>query len=182
MRGGTVLHKAHLAPSSRYSEDIDLVLTKPMDQDTLKRHLIRVLTPILGMPSPSVIADAWLALRNVVRPSKILRVVFKFIPLGLKREETIKVEVNLNEHQALYPFVMVDFQTLDEDGEDDFEANMRFAAALALRATPPNICLRWLNCHTACRCCWQAMLSIYRKISMTTIAMRLRHLSLPRAI
>ncbi|MEX3964843.1 nucleotidyl transferase AbiEii/AbiGii toxin family protein [Paraburkholderia sp. EG286B] len=26
MRGGTVLHKAHLAPAVRYSEDIDLVL------------------------------------------------------------------------------------------------------------------------------------------------------------
>ena len=25
MRGGTLLHKAHLAPASRYSEDIDLV-------------------------------------------------------------------------------------------------------------------------------------------------------------
>jgi predicted nucleotidyltransferase component of viral defense system len=25
MRGGTVLHKGHLAPASRYSEDIDLV-------------------------------------------------------------------------------------------------------------------------------------------------------------
>ena len=24
MRGGTVLHKAHLAPAARYSEDIDL--------------------------------------------------------------------------------------------------------------------------------------------------------------
>jgi predicted nucleotidyltransferase component of viral defense system len=117
MRGGTVLHKAHLTPSSRYSEDIDLVLTKPMNQDALEKHLTRVLTPIVGTPSPSVVADAWLALRNVVRPSKILRVVFKFIPLGLKREETIKVEVNLNEHQALYPFVMVDFQTLDNEGE-----------------------------------------------------------------
>ena len=30
MRGGTVLHKAHLAPAARYSEDIDLVLVKPM--------------------------------------------------------------------------------------------------------------------------------------------------------
>jgi predicted nucleotidyltransferase component of viral defense system len=28
MRGGTVLHKAHLAPAARYSEDIDLVLVK----------------------------------------------------------------------------------------------------------------------------------------------------------
>jgi Nucleotidyl transferase AbiEii toxin, Type IV TA system len=26
MRGGTVLHKAHLPPAARYSEDIDLVL------------------------------------------------------------------------------------------------------------------------------------------------------------
>src|SRR5271170_1405777 len=26
MRGGTLLHKVHLAPASRYSEDIDLVL------------------------------------------------------------------------------------------------------------------------------------------------------------
>jgi predicted nucleotidyltransferase component of viral defense system len=26
MRGGTVLHKGHPAPASRYSEDIDLVL------------------------------------------------------------------------------------------------------------------------------------------------------------
>ncbi len=30
MRGGTVLHKGHLAPAARYSEDIDLVLTKSM--------------------------------------------------------------------------------------------------------------------------------------------------------
>lgn len=31
MRGGTLLHKAHLAPASRYSEDIDLVVvgTRP---------------------------------------------------------------------------------------------------------------------------------------------------------
>jgi predicted nucleotidyltransferase component of viral defense system len=117
MRGGTVLHKAHLAPATRYSEDIDLVLTKHMEQDALEKHLRRVLVPILGDPSPSVIADAWLALRNVVRPSKILRIAFKFIPIGLRLPETIKVEVNLNEHTALYPLVMVDLQILDEDGE-----------------------------------------------------------------
>ena len=35
MRGGTVLHKAHLAPAARYSEDIDLVLTRPMSKSTL---------------------------------------------------------------------------------------------------------------------------------------------------
>lgn len=31
MRGGTVLHKAHLAPAARYSQDIDLVHVKAMD-------------------------------------------------------------------------------------------------------------------------------------------------------
>src|SRR5262245_13369724 len=58
MRGGTVLHKGHLAPAARYSEDIDLVLVKPMNKDTLDQHLRRVLTPVLGQPEDSVIADA----------------------------------------------------------------------------------------------------------------------------
>ncbi len=50
MRGGTVLHKAHLAPAARYSEDIDLVLVKAMDMETLDRKLYRVLAPVLGRP------------------------------------------------------------------------------------------------------------------------------------
>lgn len=117
MRGGTVLHKAHLAPAARYSEDIDLVLTKQMETGVLEKHIVRVLEPILGRPSPSVIADAWLAVRNVVKPSRILRTAFKFVPVGLRREETIKVEVNLNEHSALYPLVTVNFQSMNDDGE-----------------------------------------------------------------
>jgi predicted nucleotidyltransferase component of viral defense system len=117
MRGGTVLHKAHLAPASRYSEDIDLVLVKAMDTDTLDQHLRRVLTPLLGQPADSLIADAWLAIRNVLRPSKILRTAYKFVPLGLRREEIIKVEVNLNESASLYPLVSVELDTLDDDGD-----------------------------------------------------------------
>jgi predicted nucleotidyltransferase component of viral defense system len=117
MRGGTVLHKAHLAPAARYSEDIDLVLTKAMDTDTLEKHLRRVLTPILGEPAPSIFLDAWLALRNAKNSSKILSIKFKFVPIGLKRNETIKVDVNLNGHAALYPLVDVNFQSLDEEGE-----------------------------------------------------------------
>jgi predicted nucleotidyltransferase component of viral defense system len=117
MRGGTVLHKAHLAPAARYSEDIDLVLTKPMDTAILEKHLLRVLTPILGAPAPSIFLDAWLALRNASKRSKILSIKFKFIPIGLSRNETIKVDINLNEHAALYPLVNVNFQSLDEEGE-----------------------------------------------------------------
>ncbi|MDE0854879.1 MAG: nucleotidyl transferase AbiEii/AbiGii toxin family protein [Nevskia sp.] len=117
MRGGTVLHKAHLAPAARYSEDIDLVLVKTMDTQTLEQHLRRALTPVLGTPSDSIFADAWLAIRNVARPSRILRISFKFVPLGLRREETIKVEVNLNESRSLYPLVDVQLNTLDNDGD-----------------------------------------------------------------
>jgi Nucleotidyl transferase AbiEii toxin, Type IV TA system len=89
MRGGTVLHKAHLAPAARYSEDIDLVLVKAMDTETLDQHLRRVLTPVLGKPTDSLIADAWLAIRNVLKPSRILRTAYKFVPVGLRREEVI---------------------------------------------------------------------------------------------
>jgi predicted nucleotidyltransferase component of viral defense system len=117
MRGGTVLHKAHLAPAARYSEDIDLVLIKAMDTKALDQHLRRVLTPVLGRPSDSLIADAWLTIRNVLRPSQILRTSYRFIPLGLQREETIKVEINLNESASLYPLVDVTFDMLDDDGE-----------------------------------------------------------------
>ena len=117
MRGGTVLHKAHLAPAARYSEDIDLVLVKAMDTETLDQHLRRVLTPVLGKPTDSLIADAWLAIRNVLKPSRILRTAYKFVPIGLRREEVIKVEVNLNESASLYPLVEVELDTLDEDGD-----------------------------------------------------------------
>lgn len=117
MRGGTVLHKAHLAPAARYSEDIDLVLIKPILTGDLEANLRRVLTPILGAPSDSILTDAWLALRNVIRPSQIMRVDFKFTPLGLQRLETIKVEINLNEQASLFPLVDVDFSVLDEDGQ-----------------------------------------------------------------
>lgn len=117
MRGGTVLHKAHLAPAARYSEDIDLVLVKPMDTDALDKRLRQMLAPALGRPSDSLVADAWLAVRNALRPSRILRTAYKFVPLGLQREETIKIEVNLNESASLYPLVDVALDALDEEGE-----------------------------------------------------------------
>lgn len=117
MRGGTVLHKAHLAPAARYSEDIDLVLIKPMDPGALDQHLRRVLAPVLGQPADSLIADVWLAMRNAIRPSRILRTAYRFVPVGLQREETIKVEVNLDEGASLYSLVDVELDTLDGDGE-----------------------------------------------------------------
>jgi hypothetical protein len=56
LRGGTVLHKGHLAPAARYSEDLDLVLIKSVDRNTLDARLRTILAPVLGEPSDSVMA------------------------------------------------------------------------------------------------------------------------------
>src|SRR5882757_3594641 len=48
MRGGTVLHKIHLAPASRYSEDIDLVAVGERPKEHIRAALKRVLEPVLG--------------------------------------------------------------------------------------------------------------------------------------
>lgn len=117
LRGGTVLHKGHLAPAARYSEDLDLVLIKSADKNDLIARLRRALAPVLGEPSDSVIADAWLAVRNVIKPSKILRTTYKYVPLGLRYPMTIKVEVNLDEQRSLFPFTDVQIALLDDDGE-----------------------------------------------------------------
>lgn len=117
LRGGTVLHKGHLAPAARYSEDLDLVLIKSTDRNALDARLRAVLAPVLGGPSDSVSADAWLAVRNVWKPSKILRTLYEYVPLGLRYLMTVKVEVNLNERRSLFPFVDVQIALLDDDGE-----------------------------------------------------------------
>ena len=112
-----MLHKGHLAPAARYSEDIDLVLLKPMDKDALDARLRRVLTPVLGEPSEPAIADAWLTLRNVVKPSKLLRTVYTYVPLGLRYPMKIKVEVNLNENASLFALVDVAVALLNDEGD-----------------------------------------------------------------
>jgi predicted nucleotidyltransferase component of viral defense system len=63
MRGGTVLHKVHLAPAARYSEDIDLVAVGKRPEEHIRKALMRVLRPILGRERSSV----WMALKLAVR-------------------------------------------------------------------------------------------------------------------
>lgn len=53
MRGGTLLHKVHLAPPSRYSEDIDLVVFGDRPEQHIRRALRRVLSDVLGAPKTS---------------------------------------------------------------------------------------------------------------------------------
>ena len=76
MRGGTLLHKVHLAPAARYSEDVDLVLVGSRPADHVRRAIRRVLTDVLGTPTASVWDTLKLAIRNTVKPSRVLRMTY----------------------------------------------------------------------------------------------------------
>lgn len=98
MRGGTVLYKGHLAPASRYSEDIDLVLTGKRPARRIKLALARVLEPLLGHPSEAVLTHIQLAVRNLVAKSKIIRTAYTYDPLSSEAVfGTVKIEVNIND-------------------------------------------------------------------------------------
>lgn len=76
MRGGTLLHKVHLAPPARYSEDIDLVVVGTRPADHIRRAIRRVLMDLLGTPKASVWDTLTLAIRNTVKPSRVLRMTY----------------------------------------------------------------------------------------------------------
>lgn len=108
MRGGTVLHKAHLAPASRYSEDIDLVLVGVRPAGHIKKALTRVLHPLLGKPNESVIATVTLAVRNLAAKSKLIRSTYIYDPHSKEGAMAkLKIEVNINERESLFPLVPV---------------------------------------------------------------------------
>ena len=106
MRGGTVLHKVHLAPASRYSEDIDLVLVGTRPVSHVLKALARVLTPELGPPVRSALTTIQLAVRNAVQPSKIARMTFAYRPaVAPPAQMTIKVEVNYSERDPFHAVI-----------------------------------------------------------------------------
>lgn len=117
MRGGTVLHKGHLSPASRYSEDIDLVLVGSRPKGHIKRALNRVLSPILGSPSESIYAKIKLVVRNLNTRSEILRNTYAYSP---SNEEAalghLKVEVNVNEQKSFYPLVKISIDVPADNG------------------------------------------------------------------
>lgn len=49
-RGGTALHKLHLSPASRYSEDIDLVQSEPGPIGPVFDAFREALSPFLASP------------------------------------------------------------------------------------------------------------------------------------
>lgn len=114
MRGGTLLHKVHLAPASRYSEDIDLVACGDRPAVHIEKALRRVLDPLLGKPVDSVVDKIRLAVRNFSVPSTILRLTYSATAVSeAGKEMFIAIETNVSErkpHRAVveipfaYPF------------------------------------------------------------------------------
>jgi predicted nucleotidyltransferase component of viral defense system len=111
MRGGTLLHKVHLAPASRYSEDIDLVVVGNRPEGHIRRALNRVLGGVLGTPRQSAWGDLKLAIRNSVKPSRVLRMTYAIPSLtepGKNLE--IVVEANVTERTPHLPVIKIPFE------------------------------------------------------------------------
>jgi predicted nucleotidyltransferase component of viral defense system len=113
MRGGTALHKVHLAPAARYSEDIDLVLLARFRPAVVKRHLARVLSPVM-QTSPRRIEDVLVAARNFGKrfttPSKIIRQKYPYQPTQPgKPRASLKIEVNCSEHVPVFEIAEIPF-------------------------------------------------------------------------
>jgi predicted nucleotidyltransferase component of viral defense system len=101
MRGGALLHKVHLAPPARYSEDIDLVVVGSRPAEHIRRAVRRVLADVLGMPKTSAWATITLAIRNTVKPSRVLRMTYSIrsiIEPGHSLD--IVVEANVTERKS----------------------------------------------------------------------------------
>lgn len=110
MRGGTALHKVHLAPAARYSEDIDLVLIRRRRRDVVEKALAKVLAPILGKPANGIIGPLVVAVRNAASKSEIIRQTYQYRPTMAGRPlAKLKVEVNCNEHDPVYKIAEIPF-------------------------------------------------------------------------
>jgi len=111
MRGGTLLHKVYLAPPSRYSEDIDLVVFGDRPEDHVRKALRRVLADVLGDPKTSVWAAMALAIRNTVKASRVLRMTYS-IPSVSEPGTTLSivVEANVTERNPHRPIVNIPFE------------------------------------------------------------------------
>ena len=110
MRGGTILHKAFLAPAARYSEDIDLVVIGDRPEEHIRAALKRVLRDILGKPKRWGWEEMKLAVRNVAKPSRVLRVTYEVLSvIEPGRMLTVVVEANVTERTPHLAVVKLPF-------------------------------------------------------------------------
>jgi predicted nucleotidyltransferase component of viral defense system len=110
MRGGTVLHKVHLAPASRYSEDIDLVAVGDRPEEHLRAAIKRVLLGVLGKHKRWGWEDLKLSIRNAAKPSRVLRVIYE-VPSVVSPGLTLSivVEANVTERRPHLPVIELPF-------------------------------------------------------------------------
>ena len=111
MRGGTLLHKVHLAPAARYSEDIDLVVYGDRPDAHIAKAIKRVLGGVFGKPTDSIWDTIQLAIRNVVKPSQVLRLTYT-VPSVSEPGTTldIVVEANATERKPHRAIVQIPFE------------------------------------------------------------------------
>lgn len=110
MRGGTLLHKVHLAPAARYSEDIDLVVVGSRPASHVRLAIRRVLAEVLGTPKTSVWDTLKLAIRNTVKPSRVLRMTYSARSIiEPARTLEIVVEANVTERKPHRAVVAMPF-------------------------------------------------------------------------
>ena len=124
MRGGTLLHKVHLAPPARYSEDIDLVVVGNRPESHIRRALNRVLSGVLGTPKQSAWGDLKLAIRNTVKPSRVLRMTYAIPSLmepGTNLE--VVVEANVTERTPHLPVIRIPFEFPFQDSVVSTQVN-----------------------------------------------------------
>ena len=92
-------------PGARYSEDIDLVIVGDRPEGHIKKALKRVLARVLGEPSENMFDTVKLAVRNLLRPSRIIRQVYPFNPTTGGEVMEVKVEANCEERIPFYAVV-----------------------------------------------------------------------------
>jgi hypothetical protein len=96
--------------AARYSEDIDLVVVGSRPAEHIRRAVRRVLADVLGKPKTSVLDTITLAMRNTVKPSRILRMTYavrSIIEPG--RSLDIVVEANVTERKPHRSAVEIPF-------------------------------------------------------------------------
>jgi predicted nucleotidyltransferase component of viral defense system len=90
-RGGTALHKLHLRPAGRYSEDLDFVQVRGVP-------LGAVLTAIRGA------LDPWLGRAKYKAGEGRATLLYRFVSEGAEAVPMrLKVEINTREHFAVLP-------------------------------------------------------------------------------
>ncbi len=96
-RGGTALHKLHLAPPVRYSEDIDLVQIEPGPIGEVFDRVRNVLS-FLGEPR----------IKQKNRNNLITYTFSSEIPPAVPLK--LKIEINCREHIAVFPLQKINYK------------------------------------------------------------------------